>query len=116
MDKQHYKFSTKTVDCYFDVGFSFLEKLVSKEKAVIITDDNIASIYAEKFTGWKVIAIKPGEKNKQQSTVDHVINQLIKIQADRETFIIGIGGGVVTDIACLLYTSPSPRDRQKSRM
>lgn len=99
MDKQHYKFSTKTVDCYFDAGFSFLEKLVSKEKAVIITDDNIASIYAETFEGWKVIAIKPGEKNKQQSTVDHVINQLIKIQADRETFIIGIGGGVITDIA-----------------
>lgn len=99
MDKQHYKFSTKTVDCYFDAGFSFLEKLVSKEKAVIITDDNIASIYAETFEGWKVIAIKPGEKNKQQSTVDHVIDQLIKLQADRETFIIGIGGGVVTDIA-----------------
>jgi 3-dehydroquinate synthase len=99
MDKQHYKFSTKTVDCYFDAGFSFLEKLVSKEKAVIITDDNIASIYAETFEGWKVIAIKPGEKSKQQSTVDHVINQLIKIQADRETFIIGIGGGVITDIA-----------------
>ena len=25
-------------------------------------------------------------------------------------------GGIATNIGCLLYTSPSPRDRQKSRM
>ena len=99
MDKEQYKFSSKIVDCYFDADFSFLEKLVPKEKALIITDDNIATIYAEKFTGWKVIAIPAGEKNKQQSTVDAVILELIKLQADRGSFIIGVGGGVVTDIA-----------------
>ncbi|MDB5223094.1 MAG: 3-dehydroquinate synthase [Chitinophagaceae bacterium] len=99
MDKQQYKFSIKTVDCYFDADFSLLEELVPKEKAVIITDENIASLYAKTFAGWKVIAVKPGEENKQQATVDSVIGQLIKLQADRETFIIGVGGGVVTDIA-----------------
>ena len=99
MDKVQYKFSSKTVDCYFDVDFSYVEKLVSKEKAVIITDDNIASIYAETFAGWKVIEIPAGEENKQQATVDKVILELIKLKADRGTFIIGIGGGVVTDVA-----------------
>ena len=99
MDKEQYKFSSKIVDCYFDADFSFLEKLVPKEKTVIITDDNIATIYAEKFTGWKVIVIPTGEKNKQQSTVDAVILELIQLQADRGSFIIGVGGGVVTDIA-----------------
>lgn len=99
MDKQQYKFSSKTVDCYFDTDFSFLDELVPKEKAIIITDENIASLYSEKFKDWKVIAIKAGEEHKQQSTVDNVINQLIKLQANRETFIMGVGGGVVTDIA-----------------
>jgi 3-dehydroquinate synthase len=99
MDKQRYKFSTKSVDCYFDADFSFLEELVLKEKAIIISDDNIASIYEEAFKEWKVIAIKAGEENKQQSSVDTVIKELIKLQADRETFIIGVGGGVITDIA-----------------
>ncbi len=98
MDKQQYKFSDKIVDCYFDADFTFLEQLVSKENTVIITDDNIASLYTERFKGWKVIAIKHGEKHKQQSTVDHVIDQLIEIKADRETIIVGIGGGVITDI------------------
>ena len=99
MDKQQYKFSSKTVDCYFDADFSLLEKLVVKENSVIITDENIAFIYPEKFKGWKVITIKAGEEYKQQSTVDDVISQLIKLHADRDTFIIGIGGGVITDIA-----------------
>ena len=99
MDKQEYKFSTKSVDCYFDADFSFLEELVLKEKAIIISDDNIATIYEDVFKGFKVIAIKAGEENKQQSTVDTVIKELIKLQADRETFIIGVGGGVITDIA-----------------
>ncbi|MDQ6757205.1 MAG: 3-dehydroquinate synthase [Bacteroidota bacterium] len=99
MDKQQYKFPAKTVDCYFDADFSFLEQLVSKEKTVIITDKNIVENYQDRFIGWQTIVIKPGEENKQQSTVDHIIAELIKLQADRETFIIGIGGGVVTDIA-----------------
>ena len=29
---------------------------------------------------------------------------------------LGVHRGVVNNITCLLYTSPSPRDRQKSRM
>lgn len=98
MDKQQYKFSAKTVDCYFDADFSLLEDLVSKEKAIIITDENIASLYTKVFEGWKTIVIRPGEENKQQSTVDQVIGELIKLQADRETFIVGVGGGVITDI------------------
>ena len=30
--------------------------------------------------------------------------------------IIGFIGAIICSIICLLYTSPSPRDRQKSRM
>jgi len=98
MDKQQYKFSTKSVDCYFDTDFSHLENLVSKQNAIIITDENLAALHSDKFSDWKTIVLKPGEEHKQQSTVDHVINELIKLQADRESIIIGVGGGVITDI------------------
>ena len=30
--------------------------------------------------------------------------------------VCGCAGGIARPAACLLYTSPSPRDRQKSRM
>ena len=46
----------------------------------------------------KPIVIKAGEEYKQQATVDRIFEQLIAYEADRKTFIIGIGGGVVTDI------------------
>ncbi len=99
MQKTEYKFSNKTIGCYFNAAFSSLEKLVDNDKVVFITDSNIASIHADKFLGKKIIVIPAGEENKQQSTVDFVIGELIKLQADRTTFIVGVGGGVVTDIA-----------------
>lgn len=98
MTKVENVFSEKKVMYYFDAGFSFLEQLVPKENTIIITDENIFRLQEQKFDGWKTIVIKAGEEHKQQSTVDHIITRLIAMKADRKTFIIGAGGGVVTDI------------------
>jgi len=98
MQKKTYPFSSKTVTYYFDADFSYLEKLVNKEHAVIITDENVFHFYKKKFAGWKAIVIKAGEEFKVQATVDSIIDQLIQLNADRKTFLIGVGGGVVTDI------------------
>ena len=95
---KQYKFSGKRVDCYFDVDFSFINEKLQKEKTVFITDENILRLHAEKFSGWKTIIIKAGEEYKNQQTVDSIINQLIHLQADRKCFLVGIGGGVITDI------------------
>jgi 3-dehydroquinate synthase len=99
MHQENYFFSSRKCTCYFNADFSYLEKLVTKEIAVIITDENIASSHSKKFEGWKTIVIKPGEQSKQQETVNYIIRELINTKADRNTFIIGAGGGVVTDIA-----------------
>ena len=52
----------------------------------------------KKLKGWKSIVIKAGEQFKNQQTVDSVIQQLIALEADRKTILVGVGGGVVTDI------------------
>ena len=98
MQKKVYQFSAKEVAYYFDADFSYLEKLVEKSNAVIITDENVFTHHSKKFKSWKTIVIKSGETFKTQATVDTIIQQLVDIGADRKTFIIGIGGGVVTDI------------------
>jgi 3-dehydroquinate synthase len=95
---KQYKFSGKKVDCYFDGDFSFINEKLQKDKTVFITDENIFKLHAEKFSGWKTIIIKSGEEHKNQQTVDTIINQLIQLQADRKSFLVGIGGGVITDI------------------
>jgi 3-dehydroquinate synthase len=45
-----------------------------------------------------VITLKPGEEYKVQATVDSVISTLIAMQADRKTTLVGVGGGVITDL------------------
>lgn len=99
MLKKTYKFSNSSVDYYFNAGVSHLKKIVDPKSAVIITDENIYGHHARRFKGWNTIVLAPGEEHKVQETVDAVIEQLITMEADRKTTIIGIGGGVITDIA-----------------
>ena len=45
-----------------------------------------------------VITIDTGEKIKNFDTLRHVYDRLIQLEADRSSFIVGIGGGIVCDI------------------
>jgi len=98
MKKLSYTFSKSTTRFYFDADFSFLEKIVNKDHGVLITDENIFNAHQKKFSGWNTIVLNPGEEYKIQSTIDEIIEQLIAFEADRKTFLVGIGGGVVTDL------------------
>src|SRR5882757_4617957 len=98
MNKLQYKFSGKTTTYYLDADLSYLEKLVDKSHTVIITDEHIFGKHQKRFGGWNTIVISAGEQFKVQATVDSIIEQLIAFGADRKTFLVGIGGGVVTDI------------------
>jgi 3-dehydroquinate synthase len=98
MIKKSFSFSSSSVNYYFNADFSYLEQLVAKDQAVIVTDENIFSKHQRKFKGWKSIVIKAGEQYKVQATVDDIIQQLIDLGADRKTTLVGVGGGVITDI------------------
>jgi len=99
MRKQKVEFTSKTVDYIFDGSFSELAALFHKEKLVLITDENVFEHHSSKFEGYKTIRLPAGEAYKQQRTVDWIIDQLLEYQADRQTVIVGIGGGVITDMA-----------------
>lgn len=98
MKHKKIRFSHSEVDYYFDGSIKQLSKLADKKSSVIITDDHIFAAHKDKMKGWNVIILKPGEAYKVQATVDAVLETLIKMQADRKTTIVGIGGGVVTDL------------------
>ncbi len=98
MIKVENTFSEKKVAYYFDADFSLLYELTEQANTILITDENVFKLHENKFSGWKTIVIKAGEEHKQQSTVDFIISELIRLEAERKTFIVGVGGGVVTDI------------------
>jgi 3-dehydroquinate synthase len=73
-------------------------KMLPESDVVIITDDNVYDIYGIDFPAFPVITIRPGEGSKTLSTAGRIIDELLKIGADRSCFILGIGGGVVCDL------------------
>lgn len=67
---------------------------------VFITDDNVFEIYKTKiFKECITLILKSGERTKNLRTVESILEHLLDIEADRHTVIVGIGGGVVCDIA-----------------
>lgn len=98
MKKVTYKFSASSTDFYFANGISHLKEITDPKSTVLITDENVYDAHVKRFKGWTTIVLKPGEEYKVQETVDAVIEQLIEVEADRKTTLVGIGGGVVTDI------------------
>jgi 3-dehydroquinate synthase len=99
MIKKRFQLTSATVDVFIDADFSYLEKLVPKEQAFIITDENVFNSHKKILKLWNTIVIKAGEQYKTQETIDSIVKQLIEAGADRTSTLIGVGGGVVTDIA-----------------
>ena len=98
MVKRNFRFGNASVDYYFAGGFALLKDIVKPSDAVLLIDENVFQHFSSKFKKWRTIVIPSGEKHKVQSTVDKIIGQLIELGADRKTTLIGVGGGVVTDI------------------
>ncbi len=92
------QFSKSSTTFYFAAGISHLKEIVDVNQSIFLVDETVFKLHQKRFKGWKVITLKSGEKYKTQATVDSIIKQLIQLGADRKTTLIGVGGGVVTDI------------------
>lgn len=75
-----------------------LARFLPPGRNVIITDTNVAQLYGDIFPNGDIIEIGTGEAVKTLDTLKMIYQRLIDFGADRESFIIGIGGGIVCDI------------------
>lgn len=64
-----------------------------------ITDENLYYHYRKYFNGMQVYVIEPGEQSKNFGAIVSVCRWLMEQGAGRDAFILGVGGGVVCDIA-----------------
>lgn len=76
-----------------------LDSVLPHTRVVVITDVNINRLYPDLVHSYDHIVIGSGEAIKNLNTVSMIYNRLMAMGADRSTFILGIGGGIVTDIA-----------------
>ena len=79
-------------------------------RCLIVTDANVAPLYQQRceavlasagHTLLPTVAIAAGESSKNFSTLQSLLDQILKSGADRQTLIIALGGGVVGDLAGL---------------
>lgn len=75
-----------------------LEKYIPAGSMTVITDTNFWDIYHDKIPDCNVIKIGTGEKEKTLDTVCRIYEKLVEAEADRSSFLVGIGGGIVCDI------------------
>jgi 3-dehydroquinate synthase len=92
------KFSSSTVEFVLDGKFATIGKMVDKSNAIYITDENVYALHQQQFKGKPTIVMPAGEAHKQQATVDFIIEALLNFGANRQSVLIGVGGGVVTDM------------------
>jgi len=98
MPLKKYCIGNAIVEYHLGSGFAVLKGLADIKNAVLLVDEKVLAIYSKKFTGWKTVAIKSGEAYKTQATVDAIIFELIELGINRSSTLVGVGGGVVTDI------------------
>lgn len=78
-----------------------VSSLIPARGLFIITDTNIKRHYGALFPQGEVLIIEPGERSKSLEVVGELCSKMLEMGADRSSFILGIGGGVVCDIAGL---------------
>jgi 3-dehydroquinate synthase len=90
-----------TGDSFIHVGETLrnLDKYIPSKNVVLITDTTVKKYYEDQFPSHPLITLKTGETIKTLDTVRNIYEKLIEFEADRSTFIVGIGGGIVCDIA-----------------
>lgn len=83
----------------FDMSVGDLPQHFPRHGVFVIADSFICQHYRWVTERFPVIKIDSGEQSKSWQTVDRVVGELLALGADRNSVIVGIGGGVVTDLA-----------------
>ena len=82
-----------------DVPAAELRRRLAAGPSVVVTDANVRRLYGAQFPKAKVIEIDPGERAKDLKTVERIYRRFRDLEVDRSTFVWGVGGGVVCDVA-----------------
>jgi len=77
---------------------SFLAEKAVSGKMVLLIDRNVHALYEPLFDEYDKIIVPSGESSKRFSLVEEIVDMLQDMGFFKDTLLIGVGGGVVTDI------------------
>lgn len=70
---------------------------LAKDKTFVIIDNNLQHI-ASFFEDFHCIFLDMNERNKSLAQVEEISARLLDLGADRDAMLIGVGGGITTDV------------------
>ncbi len=97
--------SFSSTDIYIGSEYNYFKNLANGRQIILITDNILYNLYPQAFEKQKCIIINSGEENKSLASFEKIIEQLIEFGADRNTLIIGFGGGMICDITGFVAAS-----------
>ena len=97
---QELQLSTSTGTTHIVVGELISSRLQQLEmEPVLLIDENVLIKHHDVFEPFRTVIIPPGESFKTLQTVEHIYRELVALEADRSTLMVGVGGGLATDVA-----------------
>ncbi|TFH27105.1 MAG: 3-dehydroquinate synthase [Bacteroidia bacterium] len=69
------------------------------QEAVLLVDEHVLCQHHDIFETFRTITVPSGEQYKTLQTVESIYRELVKLEADRSTMLVGVGGGLATDVA-----------------
>jgi len=70
-----------------------------EQEPILMIDENVLVKHHDLFEPFRSVIIPSGESHKTLQTVEALYRELVSFGADRSTLLVGIGGGLATDIA-----------------
>ena len=86
-------------EVYIGSAAEILPELLPQGRVVVVSDATIDRLYHPLLAKYDTVLIGTGESIKTLQTVETIYRRFIELGVDRSTFVLGIGGGIVTDVA-----------------
>jgi len=94
------KLTTPTGNTDIEVGELLSSRLKELDRApVLLVDENVFDHHKGIYSPYHHILIPSGEANKTLQIVENIYRELVKFEVDRSSLLVGVGGGLATDVA-----------------
>ena len=92
--------NTPTGNTEILVGEFLSNKLIELEPSpILLVDEHVLCQHNDIFGAYPCISVPSGEQYKTLQTVEDIYRELVNLEADRSTLLVGVGGGLATDVA-----------------
>lgn len=76
--------------------------LPTSSSVILLVDEQVEKLYGKELPDYPLLTIPVGEGSKSLQMLEQLAVRLLELNADRGTFLVGVGGGVTCDITGFL--------------